>query len=149
MPKPLTPEAYAAAGDEHAHQTALFMWAATAGMQCPLLRLMFAIPNGGERNPIVAARLKAEGVKSGVPDVMLPVPRREFAGLFIEMKKLKGAGSRVDPNQTEWHENLTQQFYHVRVCWGWEQARDCLCWYLEIDQSGKTTRTSIPLRPMA
>lgn len=143
MSKMLDPAAYAATGDEHSHQTAVFMWAAIAGMNCPELRLMFAIPNGGERNPIVAARLKAEGVKSGVPDVMLPVPRRNFAGLFIEMKKLKGKGSRVDPNQTVWHEQLLKQYYHVQVCWGWEEARAVLCWYLEIDTNGKTTRTGV------
>lgn len=141
MAKMLTPADYAAGGDEHAHQTALFMWAALAGMKCPQLRLMFAIPNGGERNKIVAARLKAEGVKSGVPDVMLPVPRRQFAGLFIEMKKPKGQGSRVDPNQLEWHDALTKQYYHVKVCWGWEEARDLLCWYLEVNHDGTTANS--------
>lgn len=143
---PLTPESYAATGTEHAEQTALFMWAALVGMQFPLIRLMFAIPNGGERNKAVAANLKAEGVKPGVPDVMLPVPRRQYAGLFIEMKRKKGSTSRVDPNQKEWHAALELQHYCVRVCWGWEEARALLCWYLEIDTNGKTTNPGIPVR---
>jgi hypothetical protein len=136
MAKMLTPEEYAASGTEHAHQTALFMWSIIAGMNEPLLRLMFAIPNGGERNVIVATNLKAEGVKSGVPDVMLPVPRGNHAGLFIEMKKLKGAGSRVAPEQAEWHKNLTAQFYRVEVCWGWLEARAVICNYMRINEDG-------------
>ena len=44
----------------------------------------FAIPNGGQRNKIVAAKLKAEGVKSGVPDICIV-----FDGMahFLEVKK--------------------------------------------------------------
>lgn len=130
----LDPATYAAAGTEHAHQTALFMWTALVGNRAPLLRLLFAIPNGGERNKIVAARLKAEGVKSGVPDVMLPVARHNFAGLFIEMKKPNGGV--VSDTQKEWHTALSQQYYYVKVCRSWEEARDVLCWYLEINPDG-------------
>lgn len=36
--------------------------------------LLFAIPNGGKRNAREAARLKAEGVTPGVPDLFLQLP---------------------------------------------------------------------------
>lgn len=147
----MTPEQLAAAGTEHAHQCALMCWAADMAVAEPRLKLLFAIPNGGERNPVVAARLKAEGVKAGVPDLMLPVscetqaqhhhPDRpatlvttvvRWHGLFIEMKKPKDG--KVSDKQGKWHADLTAQGYKVVTCWGWEEARDTLLWYLGINK---------------
>lgn len=121
----MTPEQYAKSGSEHAHQVALFMWAQQSGIA--ELKLMFAIPNGGERNAIVATRLKAEGVKSGVPDVFLPVARQGCHGLFIELKKPKG---RANAAQSEWIDALQAQGYGACVCIGWEAARQIILQYL-------------------
>jgi hypothetical protein len=89
---------------ESISQTYLFNWA--KGMQHihPELEYMFHIPNGGKRDVKTAKRLKAEGTKSGVPDIFLPVARRGFHGLFIEMKSPKGSTS---DNQNEWLEMLS------------------------------------------
>ena len=88
---------------------------------------MFAIPNGGERNKIVAANLKAEGVKSSVPDIFLPVARGPWHGLFIELKKFKG---RPTPGQLDMIADLKKQGFGA--CWleGWENARDLIVNYL-------------------
>lgn len=56
-----------------------------------LSSLLFAIPNGGQRNAREGARLKAQGVTAGVPDLMLAVPnpawpKRSTCGLFLELK---------------------------------------------------------------
>lgn len=112
---------------EHAQQVAVFAWAALQFGKWPELRMMFAIPNGGERNKIVAANLKAEGVRPHVPDIFLPVPRGAWHGLFIEMKKVKG---RVDPGQLEYIEKLRNQGFGACVCVGFEQARQTLEAYL-------------------
>ena len=58
---------------EHLHQKALFEWADRMEGAWPELRLMYAIPNGGLRTKAQAGKLKAEGVKPGVPDIHLPV----------------------------------------------------------------------------
>src|SRR5262245_46077094 len=71
---------------EHVEQVALFKWAARNQGREPLLCLLFAIPNGGKRDKVTAARLKAEGVKAGVPDICLPVARMGYYGFWIEMK---------------------------------------------------------------
>lgn len=48
--------------------------------------LVFAIPNGGNRNVVLATRLKAEGVTAGVPDLFVA----DFGGFFLEVKTATG-----------------------------------------------------------
>lgn len=114
---------------EDDHQKALFQWAALK----PELATLFAIPNGGKRNPREAARLKAQGVKSGVPDVYLPLPSGRFHGLFIELKRpiVKGEAKPVlSKEQGVWLEVLAKQGYRAEVCFGWLAARDVILDYL-------------------
>ena len=66
----------------------------------PLLRLGFAVPNGGQRSKAVAGKLKAEGVRAGVPDWMLPVPASGFAGLAIEFKRPGKVGNTSEAQDT-------------------------------------------------
>lgn len=114
---------------EHVEQALLMSWAALASGRQPALALLYAIPNGGHRHPAVAGKLKAEGVKSGVPDLCLPVACGGYHALYIEMKA--GPTSRVTPNQKAWHAALREQGNAVRVCYSWEQAKDELSRYLE------------------
>ncbi|WP_289227286.1 VRR-NUC domain-containing protein, partial [Parabacteroides goldsteinii] len=39
-------------------------------------RLLFAVPNGGSRHKIEAANMKRQGVKRGVADVILQIPKK-------------------------------------------------------------------------
>lgn len=123
----MKPEDYAKAGTEHAHQTALFMWASQVREALPELKWMYAIPNGGERNVAVAGRLKAEGVKSGVSDVCLPVARGGYHGLYIEMKK---PGGRESSEQKEFAAFLRDQGYYYECCDHWEKARGVIVDYM-------------------
>lgn len=118
-----------AAMSEHEHQVRLFEWAEIEKRRYPELSLLFAIPNGGHRHPAVAMKLKREGVKSGIPDLCLPIARGGFYGAWIEMKKLKG---KLRDNQVEWLEALTKQGYLACVCKGWEEAKETLVDYLEM-----------------
>lgn len=112
---------------EHAEQAALFRWAEYARARLPELSLLFAIPNGGHRNKVTAARLKAEGVKRGVPDVCLPVARGGAHGLYIE---LKAGSGRATVEQIGWIRALRRQGYAAKVCRGWEETRDAIERYL-------------------
>jgi hypothetical protein len=112
---------------ESTEQQALFEWAEFAAKKTPELKLLFAVPNGGKRDKVTAAILKREGVKSGVPDICLPVPRNEFHGLYIEMKFGKNKPSQ---NQLWWIEQLRQQGYRVDVCYGWGDAVKVIVGYM-------------------
>ena len=103
-------------------------WATLHERRWPELALLHAVPNGGHRHPAVASAMKAEGVKRGVPDLDLPVPRGRWHGLRIEMK---AKGGRLAPEQRWWIEKLHEQGYRAVMCVGWEAARDTILDYLD------------------
>jgi hypothetical protein len=118
--------------DEHAHQVALFAWRDRVIRQHPELRMLYAVPNGGLRSPRTAARLKAEGVRAGVPDIALDVPRNGWHGLRIELKR-PGRHS-VTQAQREWIESLREYGYRAEVAVGWDAARELIVDYLRPTQ---------------
>lgn len=122
---------------EHAEQVSLMQW---WSLQCRRLgiheQLLFAIPNGGQRNIITAKRMKDEGVRSGIPDLFLAVPRGNFHGLFIEMKKPKGGV--VSDNQKACMEMLSNNGYCVTVCHGFIEAKTAITAYLDLCLVDKT-----------
>lgn len=74
-----------------------------------------------------ARRLKAEGVRAGVPDVFLAIPAQGYHGLFLELKAPKG---RVSPDQKTMLETLRASGYACCVCFGWDEAREAVEGYL-------------------
>ena len=105
---------------EDAEQRIIFQWAAMSAAACPELGLLYAIPNGGKRAIKTAIALKAQGVKSGVPDMCLPVARNGHHGLYIELKRQKGGV--VSETQKSWITALAKQGYKAVVCRGAEEA---------------------------
>lgn len=108
---------------ENEEQSLLFQW---AGWH-PLLRGMFHIPNGEKRDAVTGARLKRMGVKAGIPDIFLPIPKGQWHGLFIEMKTDKGVLSK---SQRERIESLRQNGYRVDVCRGFLKAKETIEEYM-------------------
>lgn len=89
--------------------------------------LMFAVPNGGSRSKrrglsLEAIRLKAEGVKPGVPDIFLAHANSHYHGLFIEMKRASKSLSKVSDEQKLWQERLLKQGYLAVICYGADEA---------------------------
>ncbi len=118
---------------EHGEQVALAEWATLSGIE--ELRLLFAIPNGGHRRGSVAQALRREGVRAGVPDLLLPVARGDYHGLFIELKRPKtklqkrGCLNRI---QKKWLLALSEQGYLAVVCYGFEDAQGKIISYLSL-----------------
>lgn len=121
---------------EEVEQTCLFRWAAYASGAYPELRMLHAIPNGGKRGKAEAGRMKAAGVKAGVPDMCLPVARHGCHGLYIELKR--ASGGRVSKEQVAWMDALTRQGYRCALCRGWNEARKVIEEYLTVEEAHKS-----------
>ena len=99
------------------------------------LKWMHAIPNGGIRGDdkrsrmIRGAQLKAEGVRSGVADIFLPVPRGQWHGLYIELKRI-GKNARSE-NQIAFQNHCHDNNYGHVFCEGWEAAINIIEEYLK------------------
>ena len=114
---------------EEVEQITLFSWAEFAKNKYPELDLMYHVPNEGKRSAAMGARLKAEGLKAGVPDVCLPTAHGGYIGLYIEMK--------VKPNkpteqQKKWLRDLRKAGHFTAVCYTWEEAKDLIEEYIRL-----------------
>ncbi len=115
--------------EEHRLQSACVTWfdAQYAGERM----LLFAVPNGGRRDKVTGAKMKAEGVRAGVADLFyararwakvrkfengMEYYRREMVhGLFIEMKT-KERGSGQSEAQKAFEAAVVAQGYSYAVC---------------------------------
>lgn len=173
----MLPTELAKSNTEHAHQRAFFQWinlATTHGFEnakllcqgvdlygdsarkfpgdpvLPELALMHAIPNGGYRRGAEASKLKAEGVKAGVLDTFLPVPKpfkfsdpdtgREgfgmYAGLYVEFKEPKRrnhAEGGMSDAQVEFADAVRHQGYCARVAYTWYEAANVVMLYYGVE----------------
>jgi len=122
---------------EHQHQVALIAWAhrtilppaSDVEAGASLGWYMLAIPNGGRRQPREAARLKAEGVKPGVSDLLLPLRRQGMAGFWLE---LKAPGKRPTRDQLAWLERMRLAGYRAEWADDWAKAAGMLAEYVGV-----------------
>lgn len=110
---------------ETTEQIALFNWAKRTESILPELALMYHVPNEGKRSN--GGILKAAGLKSGVPDICLPVANNGFHGLYIELKFGKNKATKA---QEEYMAMLNAQGYKTAVCYGAEEAGEEILAYL-------------------
>lgn len=88
----------------------------------------YHIPNGGQRNKIVAAKLKGQGTLPGAWDIFLSVPRGGFSGFYIEIKTLKNP---LTENQLKFME-ANQLDYLFKVCRSLEDFKNEIDKYLKL-----------------
>jgi hypothetical protein len=121
----------------------LMTWARANARMHPELNLLFHCPNGGWRDKREAARLKSMGVRAGVSDYFLPVPKAvitsypagnykvsfndKLCGLWLELKSEDG---KLSGPQAEWGRLMIEQGYEFEVCKGWVDAARAICDYL-------------------
>lgn len=91
-------------------------------------KLLFAVPNGGKRNKLEAVRLKRQGVRSGVADVILLIPKGGFSSLCIEFKTQIGKQS---DEQKLFQQQASEVGNKYIVCRSASQAIEELKLYLQ------------------
>lgn len=107
------------ARNEHESQAVFFSWIEQHKASLDGIELAHAVPNGGARHIATASKLKLEGVKAGVPDVLWPVARGGFIGLAIEFKHGDGNPSK---EQRERIKKMQCEGWCVVICWDWRSA---------------------------
>lgn len=105
---------------EHQEQCAFVEWLDHTGYK------FTAIPNGGVRNIAQAMILQREGVRPGLPDILVIVKNRL---VWIEMKRRslrpkRGGKGGVSDEQYRWHDALNAcDNSQVFVCYSADEAR--------------------------
>lgn len=134
---------------EHQHQVALILWAYRARLPEsadvePGSRVgdfLLAIPNGGRRDVREAQRLKAEGVKPGVSDLLLPLRRHGYAGLWTE---LKAPGKKPTDLQWAWIDRMRRAGYMAEYRDNWPDAAALIAAYVGISPPTGAAPVQLP-----
>lgn len=93
---------------------------------------MAAIPNGGHRSIKTAVAIKAEGGKSGYPDIIIDKPKGVYHGMRVELK-VEGKGKLSD-SQIEKMNELADDGYFVLAAWGKDQAIKYIDMYWKLNK---------------
>ncbi len=104
---------------EAQEQEALFRWADFAVGKYPEVKFLYHIPNEGKRSVYNGAAMRRQGLKSGVPDLCLPVSNGKYHALYIELKR---KGEKPSLQQQNWIDWLNMYGNRAVWCQGWETA---------------------------
>jgi len=86
----------------------------------------FAVPNGSNKSMTARRKFKAEGLKAGVPDMVILIEGGKT--VFIEMKRK--TGGTVSKEQKQWLERLRVLGFDAYVCKGAKEAIEAVQKYL-------------------
>ena len=114
---------------EHDQQCSIFRWADLMSEKYPELKWLRGSMNGVRLTIGQAVKAKRAGMKKGYPDLSLDVARGDYHGLRIELKKTRG---KLSPKQNEWRNWLLDRGYLSVVCWGEDEAKQALKFYLDL-----------------
>jgi hypothetical protein len=120
-----------ALGQESREQIALFQW---IRLHPKLKHIAYHVPNERKTSKISGFILKQLGVLSGVSDVVIPVARGGFHGMYIEMKSTKG---RLSENQKSFLDNMAKEGYMAVCAHGFDSAKQFIEGYLKLPDSVK------------
>ena len=112
---------------EDTEQIHLMRWCVFMETRWPELKTIYHIPNEGKRGISNGAKLKEMGMKPGMPDICLPVPRCGFAALYIEMKRV---GRKPSKNQLERIKDLIDAGNCCAICEGADAAIEVITAYM-------------------
>lgn len=109
-------------------QEMVFAWIFAHEIHEPRLKLAYGTLNGVRLSVGLRVKMKNQGNRKGVPDIVLPAIGHKYNGLYIELKRVKGG--KVSKDQKEYMELLRDQGYDAVVCKGHREAIDKIINYL-------------------
>lgn len=114
---------------EHSEQCAFMDW---LRLQYPnVYKVTYAVPNGAHlaRGPRSYMRLQKEGLRKGVPDIIIDYPCNGYHGARIEMKR---KGNKPSPEQISFLNNLHEHKYACAICFNADEAKVFIFRYLNL-----------------
>ena len=114
---------------EHQIQAAVIQWWSMTHQIYGLPNFaLFAIPNGANKSMAARMKFKREGLRPGIPDLMLAATKNGAEhGLYLEMKRKDG---RLSDEQRNVAAYLKSQGYAAMECKSAEQAIEVIKAYL-------------------
>jgi hypothetical protein len=116
---------YLKSGDisENAIQKAVMQWVKLD----PVLRMcVIHIPNEGKRTSRYGKSLKEMGMRPGVADLFIAMPRKGYNGAWIELKSENGV---LSDSQMEFLDDMRNQNYLTSTCHSIDEAIKTISWY--------------------
>ena len=99
-----------------------------ASLNAPFDKLLIHVPNEGKRSLGEGRKLKSMGMRKGVSDFFISVPRHGYHGAWIEIKTLSGTASA---HQRDFLTTVAAQGYFAKIVYGLDEALDTIRWYCE------------------
>ena len=107
----------------------MFEWIENNFIQHPELQILFQIKNNAYRNRRKNININHQFVRPGALVLFLPVARKNYHGLFIDLIYQR---RKTTKKQSQLIENLKNQSYVIEVCYRWQEAVKCMCRYLDM-----------------
>ncbi|CEG60976.1 VRR-NUC domain-containing protein [Legionella micdadei] len=108
--------------EEHIHKTVI-QW---INLHPSIKNLIMHFPNEGKRTWYFGKLLKDLGLKRGVFDLFIAMPRHGFHGAWIELKSKNG---KLSCHQRSFMNDMRQQNYYAAVCYSIDEAIEQIKWY--------------------
>lgn len=89
-------------------------------------KFVLHFPNEGKRTCRFGKLLKDMGMRAGVSDLFIAIPRHGFCGAWIELKSKNG---RVNSSQKDFLSDMESQGYFTKVCRSIEDSIEIINWY--------------------
>jgi hypothetical protein len=92
---------------------------------------IYHIANEGKRTRYTGDLLKRMGMRTGFPDLCVPVAKGKFHGFYIEMKSHQGKPTK---DQISWLKRLKTNGYATAICYGASEAITLIEKYLQLGE---------------
>ena len=121
---------------EGTEQQALIMWLHGEKQRqtpvAPACHCTYAVPNGGSRHRVEAAKFKRQGVRAGVSDLVIACARGGHHGLYLEFKATPPRHAATSAGQKEWLATVEEQGYCAVLARGLEEAKSVIREYMNM-----------------